>query len=97
MIINELSPALSAKSVHSQDMTCPVDILDFLLIHVIPRLRIVMHLQESEVLLQCRSLLWTSLGVQNHPLEEGFILGRVRVLKGPHGLPEACFETKAVA
>ena len=96
-MVNELSPALSATSGYSQGVTCPVDILDCLLIHVVPCLRIVMHLQESEVLLQCWSLLWTSLGIQNHPLEESFVLGRVRVLKGPYGLAEACFETKAVA
>ena len=96
-MLNELSPALSVVSFYSQEVTCRIDILDYLLIHMVTRLGIVMHLQESEVLLQCRSLLWTSLGVQNHPLEESFILGRVRVLKGPNGLAEACFETKTVA
>ena len=85
-MLNELSPALSEVSLYFQDVTCRIDILDYLLIHMVPRLRIVMHLQESKVLLQCRSLLWASLGVQDDPLEESFVLGGVRIPEGVHGL-----------
>ena len=96
-MLNELSRALSVVSLYSQDVTCRIDILDYLIIHMVTRLGIVMHLQESKVLLQCRSLLWTSLRVQDDPLEESFVLGCVRILEGDHGLAEACFETKTVA
>lgn len=96
-MLNELSPTLSAVSLYSQDVTYRIDILNYLLIYMVPCLGIVMHLEEPKVLLQCRGLLWTSLGVQDDLLEESFVLGCVRIPEGVNGLAEACFEAKTVA
>ena len=96
-MLDKLSPAQSATSRYSKVVACRVHVFHFFLIDRRPGLLVVMHFQESEVLHQCRSLLWTSLGIQNDPLKERFVFRRMSIPKGIQGLSETCFKTKAAS